>query len=127
MNADLFRNGDFEKIVFDEEDVGFVRDFLDAKMGDLRPQITKVKFEGPTTKIRWTDGSTTSVTCAMGDKFDAEKGILLCIAKKYYGNRDGFYNKFSKYVPKPPKPEKKEEKTKTMSREELKELLGLLF
>ena len=128
IDVNLFRSGDYEKIRIGEDDVDFVRDFLDTRLGEIRPQIVNVKFMKPLTKVKWTDGSTTTVECAESDTFDEEKGILLCIAKKYYGNSDGFYEKISKHIPKKKTEAVKEEKeVKTLSREELKELLGLLF
>lgn len=51
----------------------------------------KVIFHDPATIVYWADGTRTVVKCQPGDTYDPEKGLLLCIAKKSFGN-NGKYN-----------------------------------
>lgn len=61
------------------------------------PEPVKVVFNDPVaTIVYWSDGSDkTIVRCQSGDTYDKEKGLLLCIAKKAYGDT-GAYNKILK-------------------------------
>lgn len=56
------------------------------------PDVERVIVNGPTTVVLFADGTKSRVTCQAGDAYDAEKGVLLCIAKLSYGNT-GAYNK----------------------------------
>ncbi len=47
--------------------------------------------KGLTTFV-WKDGNVTQVRCQEGDKFDPEKGILLCLLKKSFDNRSSYNN-----------------------------------
>lgn len=61
--------------------------------------IKKVIFNNPATIVMWSDGTKTVVKCQPGDTYDAEKGLALCIAKKYLGNKGNFNEVFKKWVP----------------------------
>lgn len=61
--------------------------------------IEKVIYNGPATIVLWKDGTKTVVKCRKGDDFDFEKGLLLCIAKKAYGNTGKFNDVIRKHVP----------------------------
>lgn len=50
--------------------------------------IKKVIFNDPATIVYWGDGSKTVVKVCEGDTFDAQTGLLLCIAKKIYGHTE---------------------------------------
>lgn len=49
------------------------------------------------TTFLWKDGRKTQVRCQEGDKFDPEKGILLCLLKRCFDDR-GFYNDWLRKV-----------------------------
>lgn len=53
--------------------------------------IRKVIFHDPATVILWKDGTKTVVKCQPGDIYDREKGLLLAICKRAYGD-SGKYN-----------------------------------
>lgn len=53
--------------------------------------IKKVIFHDPATVILWKDGTKTVVKCQPGDIYDREKGLLLAICKRAYGD-SGRYN-----------------------------------
>jgi hypothetical protein len=70
------------------------------KLSDYdRPGIERVIFNDPATIVMWTDGSKTIVKCQPGDTYDAEKGLALCISKKYFGNKGNFNEVFKKWIP----------------------------
>lgn len=53
--------------------------------------IKKVIFNEPVTVVYWGDGVKTVVHCQDGDRYDPRTGLLLCCAKRLFGNR-GRYN-----------------------------------
>lgn len=53
--------------------------------------IEKVIFNDPATVVYWTDGVKTVVRCHDGDAYDERTGLLLCCAKRLFGNT-GHYN-----------------------------------
>ena len=63
--------------------------------------IKKVIFSAPATIVLWLDGTKTVVKCGKNDKYDLEKGLALCIAKKYLGNKSNFNNVFKEWLPEP--------------------------
>lgn len=73
-------------------------DLLAKKFDTNNPEITRVIFNDPATIVFWKDGSKTVVKCQPGDVYDQEKGLALCIAKKYLGNKSNFNNVFKKYL-----------------------------
>lgn len=60
------------------------------KLAKVSP-IKRVIFNNPATIVYWKDGIKTVVKCDPEDVFDPEKGLLLAIAKRYFGNT-GHYN-----------------------------------
>lgn len=51
---------------------------------------TKILIQGTATIIWWPDGTKTIVKCQKGDKMDPEKGIAMCVMKKFMGtNKTG--------------------------------------
>ena len=54
-------------------------------------EIKKVIFHCPATVILWADGTKTVVKCQPGDTYDREKGFLLAVCKRAYGDA-GRYN-----------------------------------
>lgn len=63
--------------------------------------IKKVIFNAPATIVLWTDNTKTVVKCGKNDTYDLEKGLALCIAKKYLGNKSNFNNVFKEWLPEP--------------------------
>lgn len=63
--------------------------------------IKKVIFNEPATIVLWEDDTKTVVKCGKNDTYDAEKGLALCIAKKYLGNKSNFNNVFKEWLPEP--------------------------
>ena len=53
--------------------------------------ISKAIFSDPATIVIWSDGVKTVVRCQDGDVYDARTGLLLCCAKRLFGNT-GRYN-----------------------------------
>jgi len=47
--------------------------------------ITSITITPPKTIVRWSDKTRTEVNCDT-DPFDEEKGVLLCICKKFLGS-----------------------------------------
>lgn len=58
------------------------------------PEPERVIYNGPATIVFWADGTKTVVKCQSDDVFDFEKGFLLCVAKKAFGN----HGKFNDYI-----------------------------
>ena len=59
--------------------------------------IKRVIFSDPYTIALWKDGTKTVVRCA-DEKFDKEKGLAMCIAKKSLGNKGKYYDVFKKWI-----------------------------
>ena len=62
-------------------------------------RIKDVIFNGPATIVFWSDGTKTVVK-AIDEPFDAEKGLAMAIAKKFFGNKGNYYNNIKKHLPK---------------------------
>ena len=65
---------------------------------DLSENIKDVIFSAPATIVLWKDDTKTVVKCGEGEKYDPEKGLALCIAKKALGNNYDYYEPFKKYL-----------------------------
>ena len=65
-------------------------------------RITKVIYNDPATIVFWSDGEKTVVKCQgtgrKKEKFDKEKGLAMCIAKRALGNRSNFNNVINAFV-----------------------------
>ena len=66
---------------------------------DIRSCIKKVKFNPPATIVFWTDNTKTVVKCK-GEEYDPEKGLAMCISKKFLGDKGNYYEVFKKWLPK---------------------------
>ena len=64
-----------------------------------RYHIKDVIFHDPATIVLWEDGTKTVVKCQNDDRYDPEKGLAMCIAKKVLGNKGNYYNTFTKWLP----------------------------
>lgn len=63
------------------------------------PQDIKwVKFKPPMTVVMWSDNVGTTVRCRDGDKFSYETGLLMCIAKRFFGNNGSFNDVLNEWV-----------------------------
>jgi hypothetical protein len=56
------------------------------------PEPTKILVQGTATIIWWSDGTKTVVKCQKGDKMDPEKGIAMCVMKKFMGTNETHSN-----------------------------------
>lgn len=61
-------------------------------------EITKVIFNEPATIVFWGDGTKTVVKCSKDDEFDPEKGLAMAIAKKFFGNENGYSKNIKKWT-----------------------------
>ena len=48
--------------------------------------IIKAIANAPAFIVFWSDGTKTTAKCSMADKWDAEKGLAICVLKKLQGN-----------------------------------------
>lgn len=86
------------------------------------PKIKKVIFNPPATIVLWGDGTKTVVKAndrcghtvtatsysdngetkteeiEIGELYDPEKGLAMCIAKKALGNKGNYYNEFKRWL-----------------------------
>lgn len=61
--------------------------------GTITPvKPTKILIQGTATIIWWSDGTKTIVKCQKGDKMDPEKGIAMCVMKKFMGTNETHSN-----------------------------------
>ena len=59
--------------------------------------IERVVFNDPATIVIWEDGTKTVVKCN-NEKYDKEKGLAMCIAKKWFGNTGKYFDVFKKFI-----------------------------
>ena len=65
---------------------------LEKKRGTGQmPLPDRVIYSDPATIVLWDDGTKTVVKAQPDDGYDPDIGLLLCIAKRAYGNK-GWYN-----------------------------------
>lgn len=64
--------------------------------------IADVIFNDPATIVVWTDGAKTVVRCQEGDAYDKRTGLLLCIAKRSFGNGGVYNDVLNRYAPEEP-------------------------
>lgn len=62
-------------------------------------EIKKVIYSDPATIVIWTDGTKTVVKCQEDDIYDEQTGLLMCIAKKAYGNNGKFNDILREWEP----------------------------
>ena len=65
---------------------------------DRKEDIKNVIFDDPATMVYWKDGTKTVVKCQDGDVYDKEKGLAMCVAKKFFGNKGNFNKVFNKFI-----------------------------
>ncbi len=59
---------------------------LQLEQSPSRYAIERVIFRDLATIVFWADGTKTVARCGIHDKYDPEKGVMACIAKRAYGN-----------------------------------------
>lgn len=64
-------------------------------------EIKKVHFNDPATIVLWADGTKTVVKCGEEDIYDPQTGLLMCMAKKMYGNTGKFNDILREWIPEP--------------------------
>lgn len=57
--------------------------------------IKRVIFHNPATIVYWQDGSKTVVKCKADERYDKEKGLAMCLAKKLLGTE--FHSTFKEW------------------------------
>lgn len=60
--------------------------------------IERVIFNDPATIVIWSDKTKTVVKCQPNDTYDREKGLALCISKKFLGNKGNFNEVFKTHL-----------------------------
>ncbi len=61
-------------------------------------KIEKVIYNPPATIVLWNDGEKTVVKCRVGDIYDRETGLFLCIAKRLFGNTGRYNDEVEKWL-----------------------------
>ena len=59
--------------------------------------IKNVIYNDPATIVYWEDGTKTVVK-ANNEKFDKEKGLAMCFAKKAMGNKGNYFEAFKEWA-----------------------------
>lgn len=80
--------------------LGVLKDLHIGVLTPNKPEIKDVIFNDPATVVFWTDGTKTVVKTQDGEPFDPEKGLVMAIAKKSFGNQGNYYNEIRKWVDK---------------------------
>lgn len=65
---------------------------LHLRIDVAKVKPTKILVQGTATIIWWSDGTKTVVKCQKGDKMDPEKGIAMCVMKKFMGTNETHSN-----------------------------------
>lgn len=68
----------------------FCRKIYWGTITPVKPE--RVLIQGSATIIWWSDGTKTVVKCQKGDKMDPEKGIAMCVMKKFMGTNETHSN-----------------------------------
>ena len=67
---------------------GIVGEFPEYKVIDMKMATPKrVIFNPPATVVFWEDGTKTIAKCEPQETFDPEKGLMVALLKRIYGNR----------------------------------------
>ena len=60
--------------------------------------IKRVIFNDPATIVIWSDNTKTVVKCQPGDTYDREKGLAMCVAKRFLGDKGNYNEVFKKHL-----------------------------
>lgn len=63
-------------------------------------KIRKVVYDNPNTVVVWDDDTVTKCKCSEYDKYDEEKGLLICILKKFCGSQE-VIDVLNSWIPEP--------------------------
>ena len=78
----------YEKELFNRKPLGNLKEQF-RKTSDFNgTYITKVIYQNPATIVFWSDGTKTVSKCDENDTYDEEKGLILCIMKKVFPNKN---------------------------------------
>lgn len=66
--------------------------------GQYIPNIKNVIFNYPYTIVLWHDGTKTVVKTQNGEMYDPEKGLVMAISKKAFGNKGSYYDNIKPWV-----------------------------
>lgn len=86
--------------------------------------IKDVIFNPPATIVFWTDGTKTVVKAGERDIYDPEKGLVMAITKKVFGNEGNYYNEIRKWVGKYEEEETSIQKAFALYYEQLGKVFG---
>lgn len=95
-----------------EADVLATIDHYNTLKEATKLKIENVIFNKPATIVFWKDGTKTVVKAQPGEKYDAEKGLALAIAKKALGNEGNYYDTLKEWLPKTSNEAKKKQRRK---------------
>lgn len=70
-----------------------------ATRNGAKHMIKEVIYNDPATVVVWADGVKTVVRCQDGDVYDKRTGLLMCIAKRSFGNTSVYNDVLNKYAP----------------------------
>lgn len=70
----------------------FYRRLYGEYINTAKIKPTKILIQGTATIIWWSDSTKTVVKCQKGDKMDPEKGIAMCVMKKFMGTNETHSN-----------------------------------
>ena len=78
----------------------FLMNMLNAVYGSghAHLDIEKVIFNYPATIVFWKDGTKTVVKAQNDEVFDKEKGLVMAIVKKAFGNEGNYYEQIKKWL-----------------------------
>ena len=100
-----YRYVDTDNVALDKNianDIGITSDaykqIISTSRLGLEREIKKVIFNEPATIVFWGDGTKTVVKCSKDDEFDPEKGLAMAIAKKFFGNENGYSKNIKKWT-----------------------------
>ena len=94
----IIRHTGFNEITIHATRYDGVFNSSNAVMKSAKPEIVDVIFNDPATIVIWSDGTKTVVKCQVGDTYNKELGLAMCIAKKFLGNKGNYNEVFKQYI-----------------------------
>lgn len=87
-----------EYVVVHKDTIDMAIELLEKYLCEPKiPEIKKVIFNNPVTVVFWNDKTKTIVRCE-GEKYDPEKGFVMAVVKKIFGNKSSYYDVIKKWV-----------------------------
>ena len=96
--VDTFDRYHIEDALRTKHDISIIDVFKVNEEPRIKLDIKKVIFNNPATIVLWADGTKTVVKKQKGDRYDKEKGLAMCIAKKALGNKGNYCNVFKEWL-----------------------------